>query len=55
MKAGVHLEAGPINEALRLIGVTLAAPDVDEFEAVGLARYRHTDDWLKMPGNKSRG
>jgi hypothetical protein len=38
--------AGPINDALRLIGDTVTIPDVDEFEAVGLARYRSTDDWL---------
>jgi hypothetical protein len=39
-------EAGPINEALRLLGVKVAPPAYDEFEAVGLNRHRHAADWL---------
>ena len=34
-----------INTALRLLGVLRGAFH-DEFEAVGLPRHRHTDDWL---------
>lgn len=36
---------GPINEALRFLGV-VPAPGQDEFEAVNLGRFRHTEDWL---------
>jgi hypothetical protein len=39
-------EIGPINEALRLIGVRVGTAR-DEFEAIGLHRHRHTDDWLE--------
>jgi hypothetical protein len=39
-------EQGPINEALRMLGVTVSAPHSDEFQAVGLQRHRHTEDWL---------
>ena len=38
-------EKGPINEALRMLGVT-AGSTRDEFAAVGLDRHRHTEDWL---------
>jgi hypothetical protein len=34
---------GPINAALRLLGVQRAG--TDEFDALGLGRYRHTDAW----------
>lgn len=36
---------GPINEALHFLGVV---PDSgqDEFAAVNLSRFRHTDDWI---------
>ena len=34
-----------INRALRLLGVSHGSWH-DEFEAVGLPRHRHTDDWL---------
>jgi hypothetical protein len=40
-------EAGPINEALRMLGATVPAPYSDEFEAVGLQRHRNTEDWLE--------
>jgi hypothetical protein len=39
-------EFGPINEALALLGVGVLAPARDEFETVGLDRYRRSDDWL---------
>lgn len=39
---------GPINEALRLVGVIVAPSAADEFEAVGLNRHRHTEDWLAV-------
>ncbi|WP_124541583.1 hypothetical protein [Piscinibacter terrae] len=38
-------EFGPINQALTLLGVHVAAPAQDEFETVGLHRYRRTEDW----------
>jgi hypothetical protein len=38
-------EGGPINEALRIIGVKVGSAH-DEFEAIGLDQHRHTDDWL---------
>ena len=31
---------------LRLIGVKVGAA-LDEFEAIGLHRHRHTEDWLE--------
>src|SRR5262249_61635764 len=34
-----------INEALRILGIK-ASGAFDEFDAVGLGRHRHTDDWL---------
>jgi len=40
-------EGTPISQALRRIGVTRADPVWDEFDALGLRRYRHTDDWLR--------
>lgn len=36
---------GPVNAALRLLGAN-AGLSTDEFDAVGLGRHRHTDDWL---------
>lgn len=35
---------GAINAALRSIGI-VASSGVDEFDFVGLSRYRHTSDW----------
>ena len=35
-----------ISQALRRIGVTANDKACDEFEAVGLRRYRHLEDWL---------
>ena len=39
-------EIGPINDGLRLLGVRRKASD-DEFDSIGLGRYRYTNDWLK--------
>jgi hypothetical protein len=36
---------GPINEALRYLGVRASA-DTDEFDAVGLGRFRDLDDFF---------
>jgi hypothetical protein len=36
---------GPINEALRAVGAA-AGRDADEFDAVGLSKHRHSEDWL---------
>lgn len=41
-------ESGPINEALRVLGVKVTPPAFDEFEAIGLNRHRHTEDWLEI-------
>ena len=35
-----------ISQALRRIGVTCADETLDEFDAVGLRRHRHLEDWL---------
>ncbi|MGW1596321.1 hypothetical protein [Streptomyces sp. NPDC002343] len=35
---------GPVSQALRRLGVR-REPGGDEFDAVGLGRHRHTDDW----------
>jgi hypothetical protein len=39
---------GPINHALKLIGITVEAPARDEFETVGLHRHRRTEAWLEQ-------
>ena len=39
-------EIGPINEALRAIGVKRSA-EADEFQVVGLWRHRFSEDWLE--------
>lgn len=39
---------GPINDVLRAMGVA-ASSRVDEFDAVGLSRHRHMEDWLDDP------
>jgi hypothetical protein len=38
---------GPINEGLRLLGARTEAND-DEFDSIGLGKYRNTDSWLKQ-------
>lgn len=43
-------EIGPINEALRRLGAG-RGDHLDEFEAVGLRRHRHTANWIgEAPG-----
>ena len=37
---------GPINDALRLLGVTRNQTQ-DEFDVAGLGRHRRTEDWLR--------
>lgn len=43
----ISAEIGPINEALALLGAVVISPAHDEFESVGLHRYRSCDDWLE--------
>jgi hypothetical protein len=40
-------EVGPINQGLKLLGVSIEPPAQDEFEIVGLGRHRHTEGWLQ--------
>lgn len=40
---------GPISEALRLLGVRKSSADTDEFDTVGLGRYRDNEDWIAAP------
>jgi hypothetical protein len=40
-------QIGPINEGLRLLGVSIESPAQDEFETVGLHLHRETAGWLK--------
>jgi hypothetical protein len=46
-RAGVHvsLRENPVNQVLRLLGVSLSGA-LDEFEALGLGRHRETEDWI---------
>ena len=39
---------GSINAALRLIGATKEAA-YDEFDAIGLSRFRNNEDWVTQP------
>jgi hypothetical protein len=39
-------EIGVIDQVLRTLGVQVGA-DHDEFDALGLGKYRDTEDWLK--------
>jgi hypothetical protein len=41
-------EGGPIDKALRLLGA-VAKNGEDEFDSVGLNRFRRTEDWLAIP------
>jgi hypothetical protein len=43
-------EIGPINGALRTLGVQVRAPARDEFDTVGLQRHRHTEEWIMSDG-----
>jgi hypothetical protein len=40
-------DIGPINSALKKLGVTAAPPFIDEFDTVGLGQFRTTEDWLE--------
>lgn len=39
-------QIGPIDEALKLLGVEVVPPAYDEFDAIGLRSHRQTEDWL---------
>jgi hypothetical protein len=41
-------EVGPINQALKLLGVSCGPPARDEFEAVGLHLHRDAEGWLRQ-------
>lgn len=43
----VELAKSPFNQVLRRLGV-LRGEAIDEFDAVGLNRYRSTEDWVKI-------
>jgi hypothetical protein len=38
--------SGSINEALRFLGVPVDPSQADEFDTLGLGRYRRTDQWV---------
>ena len=38
---------GPVNEALAWLGVGTGEGSEDAFEALGLGRHRHTEDWVE--------
>lgn len=40
------LEKGKINQALKILGV-LRTPEIDEFDVVGLGKYRTNDHWVE--------
>lgn len=42
-------EDGAVNQALRHLGVGRPGA-IDEFDALGLGRHRHTEDWLTGGG-----
>jgi len=42
-------EVGPINPALKLLGISSEPPARDEFETVGLHLHRDAEGWLKQP------
>jgi hypothetical protein len=42
-------KVGPINHALKLLGISIDPPAQDEFETVGLHRHRDTEGWLNQP------
>jgi hypothetical protein len=45
--------SGPINEALRLLGVR-PTPGEDEFDTLGLGRHRSNEDWLDGDSSDER-
>lgn len=38
---------GPISEALRRLGIVRGPGDYDEFDTVGLGRFRRNEDWME--------
>lgn len=40
-------EVGAISDAMRLLGVTVAPGQHDEFEAAGFCRHRNNEDWIE--------
>jgi len=40
-----------INQALRCLGVEVASGEVDEFDSIGLGRFRSTEEWLDAVEN----
>jgi hypothetical protein len=40
-------DIGPINQALAMLGVAITPPAHDEFDSVGLAQHRSTEDWIE--------
>jgi len=43
--ARISNDFGPVSEGLRFLGIKKEGA-YDEFERVGLDRYKHTKDWL---------
>jgi hypothetical protein len=39
---------GPINHALKLLGISIEPPAQDEFETVGLHLHRDPEEWLRQ-------
>ncbi len=48
-ETGVETDSLAINEALAAIGVRRKG-QMDEFDTIGLGRYRHTEDWAGEDG-----
>jgi hypothetical protein len=44
----VPLAVGAINRAFRHLGVARGS-EIDEFEAVGIGRFRSNEDWIEQP------
>jgi hypothetical protein len=47
-RAPHELVQQPINAALHILGV-VKGDDVDEFDGLGLGRFRNDEDWLEQP------
>lgn len=47
------LENGKINQALKILGV-LSTPEIDEFDVVGLGKYRTNHDWERWSDHLNR-
>jgi len=39
-------DKGPINSALKMLGVRVTPPAIDEFDTLKLGRYRMTEHWV---------